>query len=373
MTDIKKIVITGGPCGGKSTALSRIEKRFSSLGYHVMFASETATDMITGGAVPWMGCNVEFQAALMTIQRKKEQVYAQWAAQSGCPRVLLVCDRGSLDNRAYMTGREFAKVAEMLGTNEIELRDNYDAVFHLVTAANGAAQFYTTANNTARKESPAEAAALDDKLVAAWTGHPHLRVIDNSTGFDEKISRLLGEIAGFLGVPEPYEIERKFLIVCPDLEMLEKMQNCKKVDIIQTYLRPEGAGEEIRVRQRGAGGHYIFTETLKKRVTDVKRIETERRLTRDEYLAMLMNADTNLKQIRKTRYCLSFSNQYLEVDVYPFWKNKAILEVELTDENQKIIFPQFLKIIKEVTGDERYFNRSLAEKIPEEDDEDDKA
>jgi predicted ATPase len=55
MPRITKIVITGGPCGGKSTGLSRIEKHFSGLGYHVMFVNETATEMITGGAVPWMG------------------------------------------------------------------------------------------------------------------------------------------------------------------------------------------------------------------------------------------------------------------------------------------------------------------------------
>jgi CYTH domain-containing protein/predicted ATPase len=364
MPKITKIVITGGPCGGKSTGLSRIEKHFTGLGYHVIFVNETATEMITSGAVPWMGRNIDFQNALLSIQRNKERVYTDWAALLDKENVLIVCDRGALDNKAYMSPDEFSAVLATLKTNEIELRDNYDAVFHLVTAAKGAVEFYTTANNEARTETPEEAIILDDKLIAAWTGHPHLRVIDNADKFENKIGNLISEIASFLGEPEPFEIERKFLIKYPDLKALEQMPNCSKVEIIQTYLHSSHADAEIRVRQRGKDGHYIFTETIKRRVSDMKRIETERRLTQSEYLNLLMNADTSLKQIRKTRYCISFSNQYLEIDIYPFWNKQAILEVELSDESQQIVFPEFVEIIQEVTSEVEYMNRAIAQEIP---------
>jgi CYTH domain-containing protein len=98
----------------------------------------------------------------------------------------------------------------------------------------------------------------------------------------------------------------------------------------------------------------------------MKRVETERRIKQSEYITLLMNADTKLKQIRKTRYCLSFSNQYLEIDIYPFWQDYAVLEMELSDENQQITFPDFIEVIREVTDDLRYTNRALAESIPEE-------
>ncbi len=52
----------------------------------------------------------------------------------------------------------------------------------------------------------------DTKLISCWTGHPHFRVIDNSTDFETKINRLIVEIKTFLGEPIPYETERKFLI-----------------------------------------------------------------------------------------------------------------------------------------------------------------
>lgn len=358
--EITKIVITGGPCAGKTTAMSWIQSNFTKMGYTVLFVPETATELITGGIAPWTcGSNVDYQKCQMKLQLEKEKIFAQGAATMPVQKVLIVCDRGALDNKAYMTNLDFACVLESLGCNEVELRDNYDAVFHLVTAAKGAEKFYTTANNAARTETVEQAAALDDKLIAAWTGHPHLRVIDNATDFEDKLKRLIAEISSFLGEPEPFEIERKFLIEYPDVAKLENLPNCQRVEIIQTYLTaPEG--EESRVRQRGIDGNYIYFQTTKKKVTDLKRVEVERRLTKDEYLLLLMDASPNFRPIRKTRYCLTYDNQYFEIDVYPFWKDKAIMEIELADENSEIHFPSQVRVIKEVTEDSAYKNASLA-------------
>lgn len=358
--EITKIVITGGPCAGKTTAMSWIQSNFTKLGYTVLFVPETATELITGGVAPWTcGSNVEYQKCQMKLQLEKEKIFEQGAVSMPVDKVLIVCDRGALDNKAYMTDLDFSCVLDALGCNEVELRDNYDAVFHLVTAAKGAEQFYTTANNTARTETVEQAAALDDKLIAAWTGHPHLRIIDNATDFEDKLKRLVAEISSFLGEPEPYEIERKFLIEYPDVSVLEKLPNCRRVEIIQTYLTAPD-GEESRVRQRGVNGNYIYFQTTKKKVSELKRVEVERRLSKDEYLRLLMEADPACRPIRKTRYCLTFDNQYFEIDIYPFWKDKAILEIELTNEATEIRFPAQIKIIQEVTDDAAYKNASLA-------------
>ncbi|MBQ8199100.1 MAG: CYTH domain-containing protein, partial [Lachnospiraceae bacterium] len=248
---------------------------------------------------------------------------------------------------------------DFLGTNEVELRDNYDAVFHLVTAAKGAEEFYTTENNSARTETVEQAAALDDKLISAWTGHPHFRVIGNESDFEGKMRHLIAEISSFLGEPEPFEIERKFLIEYPDVAWLESNPNCQRIEIIQTYLKSD-ENEEIRVRQRGFEGHYIYFRTTKRAVSATKRVEIEKRLSQAEYLTLLMDADTSKRQIRKTRYCLTFEGQYFEIDLYPFWKDRAIAEIELSDEQQEIHFPKELKVIKEVTDDAAYKNASLA-------------
>lgn len=357
--EITKIVLTGGPCAGKSTAMSRIQEEFTKMGYAVLFVAETATELINGGVTPTTcGTKDVFQGCLLQLQLEKEKLYEQAAATMKADKVLIVCDRGALDNKAYMTEAEFAKTVSQI-SSEVELRDNYDAVFHLTTAAKGAVECYRTDNNTARTETPEEAAALDDKLIAAWTGHPHLRVIDNSTDFDGKMQRLVTEIASFLGEPEPLEVERKYLIEYPDVAWLESQPSCHRIEIIQTYLNSE-SGNEVRVRQRGENGNYIYFRTEKRKVTDMKRVETERRLSQAEYLDLLMEADTTKRQIRKTRYCLTYENQYFEIDVYPFWDDKAIMEIELSDENAEIVFPDKIRIIKEVTDDDAYKNASLA-------------
>ena len=357
---ITKIVITGGPCAGKSTAMSWIQNAFTEKGYTVLFVPETATELITGGVTPW-GCggNLDYQKCQMRLQIAKESVFEEAARTMKSEKILIVCDRGAMDNKAYMSDLEFVQVLESVQTGEVELRDSYDAVFHLVTAAKGAVEFYTTANNQARTETPEQAAALDDKLIAAWTGHPHLRVIDNTTDFEAKMKRLIGEIAAFLGEPEPLEIERKYLIEYPDRKWLEQAPNCRRVEIIQTYLTA-GEGEERRVRQRGVDGHYMYYETVKRAISGLKRVEVERRLSQTEYLRLLMETDPSRRPIRKTRYCLTEGSRYYEIDVYPFWSDRAIVEVELADENETVTLPEKLKVIKEVTEDKNYRNSELA-------------
>ncbi len=359
-----KIVLTGGPCAGKTTAMSWIQRHFTKMGYTVLFIPETATELITGGVAPWTcGSNVDYQKCQLQLQLEKEKIFEQGAGTMAASKILIVCDRGALDNKAYMKEAEFAGVLEALRYNEVELRDNYDAVFHLVTAAKGAEQFYTTANNTARTETVEQAAALDDKLISAWTGHPHLRLIDNSSSFDGKMKRLIAEIASFLGEPEPYEIERKFLIAYPDIAALERLPNCQRVEIIQTYLTTTD-GEESRVRQRGMNGNYIYFQTTKKKISERKRVEVERRLSKDEYLRLLMDADSSCRPIRKTRYCLTSDNQYFEIDIYPFWNDRAVMEIELADENTEIRFPEQVRVLREVTDDAAYKNASLARMKP---------
>lgn len=360
--NVLKIVITGGPCGGKSTAIERVKSEFEALGYRVLLVQETATELIRGGVAPWTcPTNADYQWLQMSMQIQKEKIFEHAAEVMKEDNILIVCDRGLIDNKVYMSNEEFLGVTLHLGVNEVELRDNYDAVFHLVTAANGAEKFYTTANNSARTETPEQARELDAKLIDAWTGHPHLRIIGNETTFENKIKRLLEEIKLFAGIPEPIEIERKFLISYPDINMLDQMINCQRTEIIQTYLHAPD-GEEVRVRQRGVDGNYTYSHTRKRKLGKMKRIEEEKRISRDEYLTFLMDADTNMRQIRKSRYCLVYKNKYFEIDIYPFWQDKAVMEIELLSENEKFEIPPFVHVIKEVTGDPEYKNSTLAKR-----------
>ena len=361
---ITKIVLTGGPCAGKTTALTWINNYFSKRGYTVLTVPETATELISNGVAPWTcGTNYDYQIFQMRLQKIKEQIFEEASSTMKSDKILIVCDRGMLDNKAYMKEAEFKRALREFGTNETKERDVYDAVFHLVTAAKGKEEVYTLANYVARTESAEEARKIDDRIIAAWTGHPHFRIIDNSTDFEEKLERLLKEITICLGEPKPVEIERKFLIYFPNIKELETMPNCTKVDIVQTYLRSID-GTERRVRARGIDGDYLYYLTEKKVISNLKRVEVERKLSQDEYLQLLMEADNRLHTIHKTRYCLVENNQYFEIDIYPEWDKQAIMEIELNSEDQEIKMPKSIKIIKEVTDDDSYKNYEMAKEMP---------
>ena len=158
-----------------------------------------------------------------------------------------------------------------------------------------------------------------------------------------------------------FEIERKFLIEYPDLNILE---NYPRSDIAQTYLKTND-GFTSRVRKRTTDGvtKYIFTE--KKRITDVKCIENERELSAEEYEELLKLADPERKTVYKTRYCLPYGDRVVEVDVYPFWSDRAIAEVEMEGEEEDVRLPEFIKVIREVTSEKAYKNVSIAKRIPD--------
>lgn len=346
---ITKIVVTGGPCAGKTTAQSWIQNTFAQKGYTVLFVPETATELITGGVAPWTcGNNIDYQKCQFRLQIAKEDVFQQAAETMDSEKILIVCDRGIHDNKAYMTQEEFATIVETIGSSEIELRERYDAVFHLVTAANGAEAFYTTANNQARRESPDEAMEIDNRLINAWTGHPHLRVIDNSTDFEGKMQKLLSEIASFLGEPEIYSVERRFLIDYPDVQAIEAFPNVDRVEIIQTYLKPSEAGF-ARIRQRGADGHYIYYQVTQQTMPNGAEIEVERRLGQSEYLRLLMDVDTAKRQLRKTRYYLTHKGGYFEIDLYPLRNDVATLAIKVLDRDTPIDFPDVVNVKREIT------------------------
>jgi CYTH domain-containing protein len=278
--------------------------------------------------------------------------------------IVILYDRGTIDIKAYCGKKEFIEILNALSISEAYLRDSYDAVFHLKTAADGAEKFYTLGNNKARSESPEKAREIDLKTIYAWTGHSHLRVVDNSTGFDKKINRLMVEIYAFLGLPVPLEIERKFLIKMPDIEQLTRRYNAVKTDILQTYLITKDKDKEKRIRRRGTDGDCSYFLTEKRTINQLSRVETEKKITAKGYLELLVTADTSLNQIRKERYCFVYNNLYFELDVYPFWSDYAILEIELNSENQKVDFPPFVSITKEVTGDPSFKEHSLSKRIP---------
>lgn len=361
MAEVIKIVLTGGPCAGKSTAVKYVSEQLDKHRIKNIVINERAEKLFLSGKSPQNMGNYEFHKLLFKEQLDEEIEKTKYASQLHYDKVVLICDRGLLDNRAYVTQEEFDRYSSLYGTNEDILRNSYDAVFHMVTAAKGAEKYYTLDNSRVRSESVAEAIRLDEEIMSVWTGTPHLRVIDNSTDFEHKLSRLMTEILGFLGEPEPLEIERKFLIEYPDLDEINRIKACRRVPITQAYLTTPKEGN-FRIRKRGEGERAVYIKTVKIKINDIKRIEIENYISEKEYYDYISQSEFVTGIISKDRYCIVYDNTYYELDVYPFWNDKATLEIELLSESQPYSLPPFAKLIREVSFEPEYRNLALAQK-----------
>ena len=163
---------------------------------------------------------------------------------------------------------------------------------------------------------------------------------------------------------QPLEIERKYLIAYPDLEMLRP--RCSAVyEMEQIYLKAR-PGVTARVRRR-VGEREEFFHTEKERLTDRTHVERERIISREEYETLLLQRDEAAMTIRKMRYCLPCEAFLFEIDIYPFWQKVAIMEVELEREDQLFPMPEGITVIREVTHEKFMKNAALARHIPGED------
>ena len=162
-------------------------------------------------------------------------------------------------------------------------------------------------------------------------------------------------------MPAGLEIERKYLIRMPDEAFLATVQGASVANITQTYLVPAIPRQTERVRKSEKGGKTVYTHTVKISAKNIVRYEEENAISEEQYNEYLKRADKELSPIVKRRWKIPMEKGlYAEIDIYPFWQDKAIAEIELSDENATIVFPEQIKVIREVTEDDAYKNASLA-------------
>lgn len=191
-TPATRIVVTGGPGAGK-TAILELARRH--LCRHVEVLPESAS-IVFGGGFPRRNDEHARRCAQRAIYRVQSELESlmtvEGSAQHPKP-VLALCDRGTLDTLAYWPGT-FRSFFEDLGTTmEAELA-RYAAVLHL-RVPEDATEYRQT---MMRKETHAEARAIDTALLEVWATHPQRIVIDGATDFMVKARRALEAIERLL-------------------------------------------------------------------------------------------------------------------------------------------------------------------------------
>lgn len=354
---MKRIVLTGGPCAGKTTALVKIIEHFSSLGYKVFIIPEVPT-LFSQAGMDYLTDNYAFfyegEKATLEMQIALEDKFTRIAETIEEPTII-VCDRGTMDISAYMKPAMWQDITLALSTDSERLRTRYDAVLHLVSAADGAEQFYTTATNAERTEGLELARELDKKVISAWSEHPRLRVINNHENFDTKINRVLQEISNVLEIPQQVIEERKYIV-----RLIGDIPGAIESDIKQTYLTSEPRSE-VRIRRRTLNGVSVNVRTTKKTLPTNEQVETERQIDNNLYESLMRQADPYRYSIHKIRKTFIWRGQFFELDTYlePI-SNLQILETKGIVDHKDVNFPPFLEVLEDITGKTEYYNYNLA-------------
>ncbi|MCB9760326.1 MAG: AAA family ATPase [Alphaproteobacteria bacterium] len=180
-----RIVLTGGPGGGKTTAADLFRRE---IGDEVVVVPEAATLLFSGG-FPRVGDpkgQRAVQQAIYHVQRNLEDV------QAACyPGRILLCDRGTLDGAAYWPEGPEDFFSALGTTREAEL-DRYDAVIFFRTAAAGGMNI--EGGNPIRTEDQATAVDLDLRLEQIWGRHPRFVLVPHNRSFFKKITFGLASI-----------------------------------------------------------------------------------------------------------------------------------------------------------------------------------
>ena len=161
------------------------------------------------------------------------------------------------------------------------------------------------------------------------------------------------------------EIERKYIIKMPEISDMAKMPEYTSSEITQIYLESP-ASLTHRIRSRTYRERTVYTETVKVRIDQMSASETEREISAERFAELSENIANGSRTLRKVRHTFRYENHTVEIDIYPEWQNTAVLEVELSSRGECVSLPDFIKILKEVTGDKRYSNASMSRTFPEE-------
>lgn len=162
------------------------------------------------------------------------------------------------------------------------------------------------------------------------------------------------------------EIERKYIIEMPDISLIKKMPSYSCSKICQIYLECD---ENItsRIRKRSFTDKTVYTKTAKKRISEIASLENECEICADEFEKLKTRIKHGTSPVIKERHVFTYLGKLFEIDIYPGWKRHAILETELAFYEEKIDFPEFIKIKREVSGIKEYTNAAMSVSFPKED------
>eukprot|EP00555_Chaetoceros_dichaeta_P011260 CAMPEP_0198255876 /NCGR_PEP_ID=MMETSP1447-20131203/5914_1 /TAXON_ID=420782 /ORGANISM="Chaetoceros dichaeta, Strain CCMP1751" /LENGTH=465 /DNA_ID=CAMNT_0043942365 /DNA_START=163 /DNA_END=1560 /DNA_ORIENTATION=+ len=338
---IYKFALTGGPCGGKTTALERISSYLRERGFEVFTVPEAMTVLCSNGFSKEEYFKVDgmpyyVQHSIMDLQTSLEDSFERVLKASGKKGVIL-CDRGLMDGSAYMSPEGWDKLMEERGVSSAEIREGrYNAVFHLVTSAEGAEQFYSLENNAARNETAEQAREVDVLTRKAWLGHQNLMVFDNSTDFETKLRDIVAAVSKLVGLPTTMKnMTVKYLLrKNPDLAAFPEDVHYYIFDVEKVYLYNIDINSTSTSTDSNFIEEYSFIRkrshislqgkelgttygiTTARTLHDGNNIEVKRIISSREYISAYHARDTSRHIVKQRRISFLYKTQSFNIHIY---------------------------------------------------------
>lgn len=363
---IYKIVLTGGPCAGKTTAKALILEKFSSQ-LNVVCLPELATLTFKSGIKIDPSSYdfdelVNFTKEFVCMQLKIEE-YFERLSKNTKGTTLIVCDRGACDTFGYCSPEIKARVLEELGLTIHDLSSNrYDMVIHLTSCANGAPQFYNN-DNEARFENIEQAIQCDINVQNVWKHHPSFSIINNSiNGFSEKMQKVIAAVGHFINVPESKLVKKFLLKKFMTLNDIPKELHAGSYKEKIVFIKKE---KENRIdlvsckklNNNSTGFYFYKSRYLAEK--EINRVELVRQINKELFKNFLVQKDPETEVLKRVVHTFihQLSNKNTEehrIESYELGDNKfSVLRVDCETEIEKIKEEQMLKgleIIRDVTG-----------------------
>ncbi len=345
--EIFHICLTGGPCAGKTTALSYISKYLKKKHIPFVTVPEAATELILNGICYQPNLAYEFQSILLKKQIMKDEIALRYVKKflNDKTQCVILYDRGIIDDKAYLnTKKEFTQLLKEHDLNEINVLDKYDLVLDLASLATCNSALYNL-NNAARSEDLPTAQKLDAKTSNAWVHHRNFRLINTSIPLEQEEKIIINYIKDLLNHKDKHQITRLLLDDKESDYTIYNEDNSEKILITNYYLNKDPNYYYYVVTKKEHNHETSYTYTIYQEKNGLKFILYDKQIDAARYFELIKNNDIIYKDVHQE--IAFFTN--LQKYQLCFYEDYTTLEFEQNKLNEELIIPDNLKIVQDIS------------------------